>query len=69
MASIETRFSPKQKANLDHARKMLGFKSQAQVLFWFADNAVDIVRERVPPSAATGLWYIEQGKPAESTKE
>ena len=69
MASFESRLSDEQRHNLEQARKMLGLRSRVQVLFWFSDNAVEIVKHHVEPSKATGLWYIEQGRPQDGTKK
>jgi len=55
MASIEARLSDQQKRNLEEARRLLGLRSRSELLFWFADNAVEIAQGQL-----TGIGFIEQ---------
>lgn len=49
MASIESRFNVKQREDLETVRKMMGLRSRAAVIFWFADHAIEIVKGQLPP--------------------
>lgn len=55
MASIEARLSDQQKHNLDEARRFLGLRSRSELLFWFADHAVEIAQGQL-----TGIGFMEQ---------
>lgn len=44
MASVEGRFSDKQKRNLDEARRLLGLRSRSGLLLWFADHSVEVAQ-------------------------
>lgn len=47
MSSVETRLSDQQKENLEEARSYGAFHSRTELILWFADNAVRIVKEAV----------------------
>jgi hypothetical protein len=47
LAPIESVLTAKQKENLELARGFGGFRSRTELILWFADNALDIVKEAV----------------------
>lgn len=56
MSPIEASLSQQQKENLEQARRILGFRSRADLVRWFADNAVEIAQGQL-----TGIGFIDQG--------
>lgn len=57
MPTLEQTLSKEQKQNLEQARSLLGLRSRAQLIRWFADNAVDIARGQLTGPGIIGTGF------------